>query len=293
VIQRPDEPRVAQNLTGSVTSTIAGITKTGFNIDDLLPTNTTFITKSESVSGVVLLDSATSAPGSGTEGGDGPGFSLFGVTLPPNISVGSRTIPINTTTLLITAFPLVFLMFLLIYWGRRSRTPTDPFALSPEPYHEVGFEEQSSVTVPAVTAFDVDDDATEPVRLLKFAASAYLIYEEGGAHLPKEFALEDGREIRIGRRSNLCDIVIDDKRISRQHATIEGKTDGFYIRDDGSAGGTYVNRRRLGVSDNRKLKHGDIINFNEVAYRFKRTAEDEDATIPASEADLPFDSKNR
>ena len=114
---------------------------------------------------------------------------------------------------------------------------------------------------------------------------AYLMRMEGGNHLPEEIPIDGGREVRIGRKDSFCDQVIDDKRVSRLHATVVERADGFYIRDEGSAGGTFVNRRKLGVSDNQQLKHNDLVNFNAISYRFELTAErdDPDATEPATE----------
>lgn len=55
----------------------------------------------------------------------------------------------------------------------------------------------------------------------------------------------------IGRRSRdtLTDvpmILIDDARISRQHLEIVAQPDGLYVRDLGSANGTWLNGRQVG-----------------------------------------------
>jgi len=92
----------------------------------------------------------------------------------------------------------------------------------------------------------------------------------GGEHLPTEFVLLQGRTYRIGRRPAYCDLVIEDKRVSRIHASITSKSTGeWYIKDEGSSGGTYVNRRKLRINRDEKLETGDIINFNAVAYVFE------------------------
>jgi len=134
--------------------------------------------------------------------------------------------------------------------------------------------------VPYTAAVDADatepadpfglNDATKPVILTTFEAlpPAYLIYAEGSDHLPKRVGLKAGRETRIGRSANYSDIVLEDARISRIHAVIQEREDGFYIRDEGSSGGTYVNHQLVN-SGEKLLTHGDIINFNAVVYRFE------------------------
>lgn len=134
-------------------------------------------------------------------------------------------------------------------------------------YRDLGASDDDMATMPSMTPFDFEEEATEPVRMVNFAP-AHLVYIEGGEHLPDKLALEYNHEHRIGRSAQMCNLVIDDRRVSRRHATIVGRADSFHIQDDGSAGGTYVNERRLGVSDAPILRDGDVVNFNEVAYRF-------------------------
>jgi pSer/pThr/pTyr-binding forkhead associated (FHA) protein len=112
--------------------------------------------------------------------------------------------------------------------------------------------------------------------MINFVAPASLIYVEGGDQLPPKLDIEGGREVRIGRKQAYCDLIIDDARVSRLHASIVEKDDGkFYIKDEGSSGGTYVNRRKLRVNDLLELKHNDIVNFNMVSYRFEFNAKPE------------------
>jgi pSer/pThr/pTyr-binding forkhead associated (FHA) protein len=120
------------------------------------------------------------------------------------------------------------------------------------------------------TAYELTEDATEPQVMVNFISPASLIYVDGGDHLPSKLDIEGGREVRIGRKQAYCDIIIDDQRVSRLHASIVEKEDGkFYLKDEGSSGGTYVNRRKLRVNDMVELHHGDIINLNTVSYRFE------------------------
>lgn len=46
-------------------------------------------------------------------------------------------------------------------------------------------------------------------------------------------------------RSDSCDIVVDDKAISRLHARIEARGPRYWLHDEQSANGTFVNGQRL------------------------------------------------
>ena len=77
-----------------------------------------------------------------------------------------------------------------------------------------------------------------------------------------------GSGIRIGRESTICEIVLENPKVSRLHAevvSIDGKT---MLIDRNSSNGTYVNDQKI---DKRFLQDGDIIYFggrNAVAVAF-------------------------
>jgi len=132
--------------------------------------------------------------------------------------------------------------------------------------------EQLQETHPQIDTIDSEDDVTKPVQVPYFyqTAPAYLTYVGGGDHLPKKLAIEGNESIiRIGRKQSTCELVLDDRRVSRLHSTITSMDDQFYIIDEGSSGGTFVNYKKLKSIDNYKLFHNDIINFNEIEYRFE------------------------
>jgi len=67
-----------------------------------------------------------------------------------------------------------------------------------------------------------------------------------------------GSGIRIGRESTVCEIVLENPKVSRLHAevvTIEGRVT---LVDRNSSNGTYVNDQKI---DRRVLRDGDIIYF--------------------------------
>ncbi len=179
---------------------------------------------------------------------------------------GGVAVPVNLATISLAAVPFVILIGALALAGRRRRSSV--IAL-PSAYEPATSADNKSTMIEA-TAYELTEDATEAQPIVDFESPAWLVYVEGGEHLPKKLNIEGGREIRIGRKAAYCDILIDDQRVSRLHASIHEREDGnFYLKDEGSSGGTFVNRRKLRVNDSHPMSHGDIINFNTVAYRFE------------------------
>jgi len=111
---------------------------------------------------------------------------------------------------------------------------------------------------------------------------ARLVRESHEAHLPKSITLQDGPVyslrvgVKIGRNSQQCEIVLQDQRISRLHATIFAAQGQFYLRDEKSTGHTFLvhehgprgGRQQLDPHAAVPLANGDVVCFNTVAYRF-------------------------
>ncbi|MDE6349792.1 MAG: FHA domain-containing protein [Treponemataceae bacterium] len=72
-------------------------------------------------------------------------------------------------------------------------------------------------------------------------------------------------KITIGRSSD-CDIVIDNKLVSRQHAIIQKIRDAYFLRDDGSTNGTFLNDRRIPPDKYVKLNAGDKITVGSASF---------------------------
>lgn len=81
---------------------------------------------------------------------------------------------------------------------------------------------------------------------LRFISGKY----EGG-----EFPLEDGKDIVVGRSSEL-DMVLVEEMVSRRHAKITVRRANITIEDLGSTNGTFVNGERI---QNAELHEGDRI----------------------------------
>ena len=88
---------------------------------------------------------------------------------------------------------------------------------------------------------------------------AQLIPQDGGPPITLHSAITV-----VGRSSKLCDLVVDQTSISKQHCVLV-KTDGLlYLRDLGSTNGTRVNGQRVVRG---ALLPGDKLSFSGVTYR--------------------------
>lgn len=81
-----------------------------------------------------------------------------------------------------------------------------------------------------------------------------LVVRSGGGLAGETFTPGRGKTT-IGRHPD-SDIFLDDITVSRNHAQLIQKPDGFYIQDQGSLNGTYVNRTRV---ETQKLSDGDQV----------------------------------
>lgn len=81
----------------------------------------------------------------------------------------------------------------------------------------------------------------------------------------------DGERCTIGKGS--ADIVLQDRAVSRVHASIERVTGGWVVQDLGSRNGTFVNGVR--VVGPRALRSGDEIRFGSAVTTFRAMAVDD------------------
>jgi pSer/pThr/pTyr-binding forkhead associated (FHA) protein len=85
-------------------------------------------------------------------------------------------------------------------------------------------------------------------------AGAALVIRAGGGRAGESFTIDQDR-MSIGRTPDAA-VFLDDVTVSRNHALLVHRQDGYYIDDLGSLNGTYVNRRRI---ESHKLADGDEI----------------------------------
>jgi pSer/pThr/pTyr-binding forkhead associated (FHA) protein len=90
-----------------------------------------------------------------------------------------------------------------------------------------------------------------------------LVVRAGGGRAGETFALE-GDRVGVGRGPENA-VFLDDVTVSRRHAVLVKRNDGYYIDDEGSLNGTYVNRRRV---ENAKLEDGDEVQIGKYRLTF-------------------------
>lgn len=86
----------------------------------------------------------------------------------------------------------------------------------------------------------------------------------------QEVVLGEGTSI-VGRAPN-CDIVLDDKFASRQHAMIDRLDGQYLVRDIGSKNGISVNQYRLSRDESVALTDGAVVTFANTRFRFEDPA---------------------
>lgn len=81
----------------------------------------------------------------------------------------------------------------------------------------------------------------------------------------------------VGRRAG-CDLSLDSKMVSQQHAEIFEREESLWLRDLGSTNGTFVNGERLTAEH--RLGDGDILHFADLEFRLVGSGTGE-AVIPS------------
>jgi hypothetical protein len=90
-----------------------------------------------------------------------------------------------------------------------------------------------------------------------------LVVRAGGGRAGESFR-PAGDRTRIGRSPD-CDIFLDDVTVSRNHAVLVERNGKFYVEDQGSLNGTFVNRRRI---DSAELTEGDELQIGKYRMTF-------------------------
>ncbi|MGH9163139.1 MAG: cyclic nucleotide-binding domain-containing protein [Vicinamibacteraceae bacterium] len=98
------------------------------------------------------------------------------------------------------------------------------------------------------------------------AMSAVLVHETSGTRFPLRAESTVGRVSRTTGAAPDVDLTAldSDKMLSRRHARIAMRPEGFYLREDEGRNGTFVNGERLGSGVEVRLSHGDRIRFGPV-----------------------------
>ena len=118
----------------------------------------------------------------------------------------------------------------------------------------------TSETTQSFSAEEVGELAHDPVEGLEGPA---LVVRSGGGRAGESFR-PAGERTRIGRSPD-CEIFLDDVTVSRNHAVLVERDGAFFVEDQGSLNGTFVNRRRI---DSVRLENGDELQIGKYRMTF-------------------------
>ena len=90
-----------------------------------------------------------------------------------------------------------------------------------------------------------------------------LVVRSGGGRTGESFQVRHDRT-RIGRTPE-CEIFLDDVTVSREHAVLVERGGTFFVEDQGSLNGTFVNRRRI---DKEPIENGDELQIGKYRLTF-------------------------
>jgi pSer/pThr/pTyr-binding forkhead associated (FHA) protein len=90
-----------------------------------------------------------------------------------------------------------------------------------------------------------------------------LVVRSGGGHTGESFVPQGGRTM-IGRSPD-CAVFLDDVTVSRRHALLVEREGRWFVEDQGSLNGTFVNRRRVESSE---LSDGDELQIGKYRLTF-------------------------
>ena len=91
--------------------------------------------------------------------------------------------------------------------------------------------------------------------------------------------LEISKDRAVVGREPTCDVVVSDGSVSRKHAQLEQRPNGWFVVDQGSANGTFVNSQRVTET---QLHNGQELRFGGIGFRIELEGADEAATILTS-----------
>lgn len=95
-------------------------------------------------------------------------------------------------------------------------------------------------------------------------ARAACLVEIHGPNLGRTHAL-GSRRATVGRAQDNA-VVLDLDSVSRRHCTLRPQRAGYFLRDEGSTNGTFVNERRL--TTERVLSSGDLLRLGSAVLKF-------------------------
>ena len=119
----------------------------------------------------------------------------------------------------------------------------------------------------SLTPVEVEDEGSDDLQELgrDLAPGQALLVVKHGPNAGSSLVIEPGTEVTTIGRETKNALFLDDVTVSRSHAEIRRREDGFYIHDLGSLNGTYVNRERV---EETKLASGDELQIGKFRLLF-------------------------
>jgi hypothetical protein len=111
---------------------------------------------------------------------------------------------------------------------------------------------------------DVEEKVEDAAIIPELAGEGVSLVVRSGGDMAGESFKPVGEKTTIGRHPS-SDIFLDDITVSRNHAHLIRKEDGYYIQDQGSLNGTYVNHVRV---ETQKLSDGDQVQIGKYKLTF-------------------------
>lgn len=106
----------------------------------------------------------------------------------------------------------------------------------------------------------------EKTKALKKGTAPYIVRKRTG-----EKILINRNLFKLGKDASYVDYCIkDNPAVSRNHADIVRKPDGFYLVDKGSLNHTFVNGKKLAVDEYRKLENGCLMQLADEVFEFRK-----------------------
>jgi pSer/pThr/pTyr-binding forkhead associated (FHA) protein len=122
--------------------------------------------------------------------------------------------------------------------------------------------EEGGQTTISIAPGDTEEDVAPGLAEAAVEGPAVVV-RAGGGRAGESFALTQA-EVTIGR-SPESDVFLDDVTVSRRHARLVRRDDGYWIEDLGSLNGTFVNRRRV---EAQALTDGDEVQIGKYKLTF-------------------------
>jgi hypothetical protein len=123
--------------------------------------------------------------------------------------------------------------------------------------------EKGDPSVESTQTFAPEEVAEAQHELVEGLEGPALVVRFGGGRAGESFRPASART-RIGR-SPECEIFLDDVTVSRNHAVLVEREGRFFVEDEGSLNGTFVNRKRI---DSAGLENGDELQIGKYRLTF-------------------------